>query len=109
MVYEGLHTYGGLAGRDLEAVACGIRESVEDDEWIAHRYSQVRYLWDSLDELGIPLVRPCGGHGVFLDADAFLPDLPRSLLPAQSLAAAIYVESGVRTMERGIVSAGRGR
>ncbi len=107
VVYEGLHTYGGLAGRDLEALACGVRESVEKDDWISHRISQVRYLWKSLDELGLPLVRPCGGHAVFVDAKAFLPHLPQENLPAQALAAAIYEDSGTRTMERGIVSAGR--
>ncbi len=107
VVYEGLHTYGGLAGRDLEALARGIRESVEKDDWIAHRVSQVRYLWISLDALGIPLVRPCGGHAVFVNAKTFLPHISQENLPAQALAAAIYEDSGTRSMERGIVSAGR--
>ncbi|MBI4669018.1 MAG: tyrosine phenol-lyase [Elusimicrobia bacterium] len=107
VVYEGLHTYGGLAGRDMEALAQGLKEAVEKDEWVAHRIDQVRYLWQSLDDLGVPLMRPAGGHAVFVDAKAFLSHLDHELLPAQSLAAAIYVESGVRTMERGIVSAGR--
>ncbi|MBI4371788.1 MAG: tyrosine phenol-lyase [Elusimicrobia bacterium] len=107
VVYEGLHTYGGLAGRDLEALAQGIRESVERDDWIAHRISQVQYLWRGLKDAGIPVVHPCGGHAVFVDAQAFLPHIPQKLLPAQTLAAAIYADSGVRSMERGIVSAGR--
>ncbi|MBI4050993.1 MAG: tyrosine phenol-lyase [Elusimicrobia bacterium] len=107
VVYEGLHTYGGLAGRDLEALAQGIRESVERDDWVAHRISQVRYLWQNLKDMGIPLVHPCGGHAVFIDAKAFLSHLPQEQLPAQTLAAQIYADSGVRSMERGIVSAGR--
>ncbi|MBI5199990.1 MAG: tyrosine phenol-lyase, partial [Elusimicrobia bacterium] len=107
VLYEGLHTYGGLAGRDLEAVAQGVYESVERDEWVAHRVSQVRYLWEKLDEAGVPLVRPWGGHAVFLDAAGFLPHVPRDRYPAQALAAALYLESGIRAMERGAVSAGR--
>ena len=107
VIYEGLHTYGGLAGRDLEALALGIRESVERDEWVANRVSQVAYLWNRLNDYGIALVHPAGGHGVFLNARAFLPHLPQEQLPAQALAARIYADSGVRAMERGIVSAGR--
>ncbi|MBI5630733.1 MAG: tyrosine phenol-lyase [Elusimicrobia bacterium] len=107
VVYEGLHTYGGLAGRDLEAVAQGVRESVERDEWIAHRVSQVDYLWHCLKDMGIPLIHPAGGHAVFIDARKFLPHLPQEEYPAQALAAAIYAECGVRSMERGMVSAGR--
>ena len=107
VVYEGLHTYGGLSGRDLEALARGFLESVETDEWMAHRIAQVRYLWSRLDDAYVPLVRPCGGHAVFLDAKAILPHLSQEELPAQSLCAALYAQSGVRAMERGIVSAGR--
>lgn len=106
VIYEGLHTYGGMSGRDMEAVAIGIDESVEDDQ-IRARVGQVQYLGEKLDTWGIPIVKPIGGHGVFLDARAFLPHVPQELCPAQSLAAAIYTDSGVRTMERGIVSAGR--
>ncbi|MBK8613850.1 MAG: tyrosine phenol-lyase [Flavobacteriales bacterium] len=106
VLYEGLHTYGGLAGRDMEAMAIGIQESVQDDH-IRARVGQVFYLGDKLLEAGVPLVRPTGTHGVFLDAKAFLPHLPQIAFPAQTLAAEIYVDSGVRTMERGIVSAGR--
>lgn len=107
VVYEGLHTYGGLAGRDLEAMSVGIREMVQD-EWIAHRISQVRTLGSMLEDFGVPFVKPIGGHGVFLDAKAFLPHLRQDELPAQALAAWLYAECGVRAMERGIVSAGRG-
>jgi tyrosine phenol-lyase len=106
VVYEGLHTYGGMAGRDMEAVAIGLEESVEDDH-IHARVGQVLYLGGKLMAWGVPIVQPVGGHGVFLDAKAFLPHVPQQHYPAQSLAAAIYVDSGVRSMERGMVSAGR--
>lgn len=106
VVYEGLHTYGGLAGRDLEAVAVGLGEMVQE-ELIAHRISQVRFLADALTACGVPIVLPVGGHGVFIDANAFLPHLSQDQLPAQALSAWIYAECGVRAMERGIVSAGR--
>ena len=106
VVYEGLHTYGGLAGRDLEAMAIGIRESVQE-EYIRSRIGQVYYLSERLQDAGVPIVTPIGGHAVFLDAAAMLPHLPREQFPAQALAAALYVESGVRAMERGAVSAGR--
>lgn len=106
VVYEGLHTYGGMAGRDMEAMARGIVESVDDDH-IRARVGQVTYLGQALIDAGVPVVRPIGGHAVFLDAAAMLPHLPREAFPAQALAAALYVESGIRSMERGAVSAGR--
>ncbi len=106
VVYEGLHTYGGMAGRDMEALAVGISESVHYDH-IRARIGQVEYLGSRLIEAGVPIIRPVGGHGIFLDAARFLPHLPRDQFPAQSLAAALYVDSGVRSMERGTVSAGR--
>ncbi len=106
VVYEGLHTYGGMAGRDMEALAIGLEEAIEDD-YIRARVGQVLYLGGKLSEWGVPIVKPIGGHGIFLDARAFLPHIPQEQYPAQALAAAIYLESGVRTMERGIVSAGR--
>lgn len=106
VVYEGLHTYGGLAGRDMEAMAIGIRESVDDNHMRA-RVGQVEYLGKLLDAAGVPIVHPIGGHAVFLDARRILPHVPQELLPAQALAAALYVDSGVRAMERGVVSAGR--
>ena len=106
VIYEGLHTYGGMAGRDMEAMAIGMRESIEYDH-IKARIGQVEYLGHRLIASGIPVIRPIGGHGVFLNAAKFLPHLPRELFPAQALAAALYVESGVRAMERGAVSAGR--
>ena len=106
VVYEGMPSYGGMAGRDMEAMAQGLVEALDDD-YLAHRIGQVRYLGERLLEAGVPIVTPIGGHAVFLDARAFLPHLEQDELPAQALAAALYVESGVRSMERGIVSAGR--
>ena len=106
VVYEGLHTYGGLAGRDMEAMAIGIEESVQDDH-IKARIGQVEYLGEQLIQAGIPIVLPIGGHGIFIDAKKFLPHLKQDQFPAQALAAELYVDAGIRTMERGIVSAGR--
>ena len=106
VVYEGLHTYGGLAGRDMEAMAIGIEEALMEEHQAA-RIGQVRYLGAKLEAAGVPIVKPIGSHGVFIDAATFLPHLDRDEYPAQALAAAIYVDSGVRTMERGNVSAGR--
>jgi tyrosine phenol-lyase len=106
VVYEGLHTYGGLAGRDMEAIAIGIAESLDDNHQHA-RVGQVEYLGHKMMEYGIPIVKPIGGHGIFVDAKAFLPHLTQDQYPAQTLAAEMYIDSGVRTMERGIVSAGR--
>ncbi|MFR1324246.1 MAG: tyrosine phenol-lyase [Ezakiella massiliensis] len=106
VVYEGMPSYGGMAGRDMQAFAVGLRESLQF-EYIEHRIKQVRYLGDRLKEAGVPIVEPVGGHAVFLDARRFCPHLEQEQFPAQSLAASIYVEGGVRSMERGIVSAGR--
>jgi tyrosine phenol-lyase len=106
VVFEGMPSYGGMAGRDMQAIAIGFRESMQF-EYIQHRVRQVRYLGDRLKEAGIPIVEPVGGHAVFLDARRFCPHLTQEQFPAQSLAAALYVEAGVRSMERGIVSAGR--
>jgi len=106
VVYEGLHTYGGLAGRDMEAMAVGIQESLDDNHQAA-RIGQVVYLGEKMQSYGIPIVVPIGGHGIFVDAKSFLPHIPQDHFPAQALAAEIYVDSGVRTMERGVVSAGR--
>lgn len=108
VVYEGMPSYGGLAGRDMEAMAIGLREAMQY-EYIAHRIMQVRYLGDKLKAAGVPIVEPVGGHAVFLDARRFCPHLSQDQFPAQSLAASIYVETGVRSMERGIVSAGRNK
>jgi tyrosine phenol-lyase len=106
VVYEGLHTYGGLAGRDMEAMAIGIEESMQD-EHVRSRIGQVRYLAELLDDWRIPMVQPVGGHAIFLDARAFYPQLTQDQFPAQTLAAELYLDSGIRSMERGVVSAGR--
>ncbi|MDM8313291.1 tyrosine phenol-lyase [Clostridium cadaveris] len=106
VVFEGMPSYGGMAGRDMQAIAIGFREAMQF-EYIEHRIKQVRYLGDKLLEAGIPIIEPVGGHAVFLDARRFCPHLTQDQFPAQALAAALYVEAGVRSMERGIVSAGR--
>ncbi len=108
VVYEGLHTYGGLAGRDMEAMARGIEEMVQLDH-IKARIGQVEYLGNKLIQAKIPIVKPIGGHAIFIDAKRFLPHIPQVQFPAQTLAAEIYIDSGVRAMERGIVSAGRNK
>jgi len=106
VIYEGLHTYGGLAGRDMEAMAIGIVEAVQD-EHVRSRVGQVRYLGQLLLDWDIPIVQPVGGHAIFLDARRFYPHLSQDLLPAQTLAAELFLDSGIRSMERGVVSAGR--
>jgi len=106
VIYEGLHTYGGMAGRDMEALAIGIAESV-DDEHVRSRVDQVRYLGRLLIEWGVPIMCPVGGHAIFLDAKRMYPHIPQDQFPAQLLAGELYLDSGVRSMERGIVSAGR--
>lgn len=108
VVYEGLHTYGGLAGRDMEAMARGIEEMVDFDT-IKARVGQVEYFGNKLMEYKVPIVLPVGGHAVFLDAKKFLPHIKQTEFPAQTLANEIYIDSGVRSMERGIVSAGRNK
>ncbi len=106
VVYEGLHTYGGMAGRDMQAIAVGISESVQEEQ-IRARIGQVRYLADLLAASGVPFVQPVGGHAIFLDARRFYPQLSQDEFPAQTLAAELYLDSGIRGMERGVVSAGR--
>lgn len=106
VVFEGMPSYGGMSGRDMEALAIGLKESMQF-EYIQHRVLQVRYLGDKLKEAGVPIVEPVGGHAVFLDARRFCPHLDQTEFPAQALANDLFIESGVRSMERGIVSAGR--
>ncbi len=104
--FEGTPWSGGLAARDLAAMAVGLEE-MTDYDYIASRVEEVHYLWQRLHDAGVPVVAPPGGHAVFLDAAAFLPHIPQEQFPAQRLAAALYEVSGVRGMERGLVSAGR--
>jgi tyrosine phenol-lyase len=106
VVFEGMPSYGGMTGRDMEAMAIGLKEAIQY-EYIEHRVKQVRYLGDRLIEAGVPIIQPTGGHGVFLDARRFCSHLTQEQFPAQTLAAHLYIESGVRSMERGIISAGR--
>ena len=106
VVYEGLHTYGGMAGRDMEALAIGIAEALQDDH-MNSRIGQVLYLGELLTDWGIPIVQPVGGHAIFLDAKAIYAHVPQDRFPAQTLAAQLYLDSGIRSMERGVVSAGR--
>jgi tyrosine phenol-lyase len=106
VVYEGLHTYGGMAGRDMEALAIGIAESLDDDH-VRARVEQVQYLGRLMLDWGIPIVQPVGGHAIFLDARGFYPHIPQDQFPAQVLTAELYLDSGIRGMERGVVSAGR--
>ena len=105
--FEGMPSYGGMDGRDMEAMSIGLRESV-DFPYISHRVNQIRYLGERLATAKVPMVQPYGGHAIFVDARAFLDHLDQEKdFPAQALASALYEYSGVRTMERGIISAGR--
>src|SRR5581483_4691659 len=106
VLYEGFLTYGGLAGRDLEAMAVGLEEGLDEDT-LAHRIGQVHGLGRGLEAAGIPVLTPYGGHAIYVDAAAFLPHLARAQLPAQALVAELYLEGGVRAVEVRAVMAGR--
>jgi tryptophanase len=100
ILIEGFRTYGGLAGRDLEAIARGVQESLEE-EYLRFRTAQVKFLGDRLTEQGVPIVHPAGGHAIFVDAGRMLPHIPPSEYPGQSLTVALYREGGIRAVEIG--------
>lgn len=105
---EGFPTYGGLAGYDLEAIAQGLRE-VTDEDYLHYRIRSVEYLWEKVDAAGVPVLRPPGGHAVYLDARALLPQVPPSAYPAWALAVELYRAGGIRSVEIGSVMFGRRR
>jgi tryptophanase len=107
VVTEGFPTYGGMAGRDLEAIAQGLREVV-DERYLEYRQASIRYVVERLAQRGVPVLQPPGGHAIFLDAARFLPHLAPRELPAQALAVELYLEGGIRSCEIGTVMLGRG-
>ena len=106
IVTEGFPTYGGLAGRDLEAVAQGLEEVV-DEHYLEYRIRSVEYLGEKLISAGVPIIEPPGGHAIYIDAKRFLPDIPAHRYPGQSIVCELYLEGGVRGVEIGSVMFGK--
>jgi tryptophanase len=100
---EGFITYGGLAGRDLDAIAFGLMEGLEE-EYLAYRLGQTAYLVNELKKLGIPVIEPAGGHAVYIDAGKMLPQIPQEEFPGQALAVEMYRSGGIRAVEMGSVA-----
>ena len=103
---EGFPTYGGMAGRDLEAVAIGLREVLEED-YLRYRIASTRYLGEKISLAGVPIIEPPGGHAIYIDAKAMLPQIPVGEFPGQALACELYLEGGIRGVEIGSVMFGK--
>jgi tryptophanase len=106
IITEGFPTYGGLAGRDLEAIAVGLKE-IMDENYLHYRIRSIEYLTEKLVRAGVPVMRPAGGHAVYLDAKAFLPHIPVEQYPGQSLVCALYIKGGIRCVEIGSLMFGK--
>lgn len=106
IVTEGFPTYGGLAGRDLEAVAQGLEE-ILDEHYLQYRIRSIEYMGDKLVDAGVPIIEPPGGHAIYIDAKRFLPEIPPEQFPGQSIVCALYIEGGIRSVEIGSIMFGK--